>query len=93
MANVLPWQPVQFTEADVHALKSMAQGAANAAQQVRVLEFIVKDLCETDGLSFRPDDMGGALASSFAEGKRHVGLQLRKIILMPLNERGELKGA
>jgi hypothetical protein len=87
----LPWVPTAFDKASVHALRAMSHGTASADQQKRALEFIVKELCETDGLSFRPDELGGARGTAFAEGKRHVGLQLRKFILMPLDERGEPK--
>lgn len=86
-----PWEPVPFHKANVHALRAMAQGAASQEQQIRVLEFIVKELCETDGLSFRPDEFGGAHDTAFAEGKRSVGLQLRKFIMMPLDNHGEPK--
>lgn len=86
-----PWQPLPFEKVAVHALRAMSHGTATADQQKIALEFIVVKLCETDGLSFRPDDLGGAPATQFAEGKRFVGLQLRKFILMPLNDRGEPK--
>ncbi len=86
---MLPWLPVAFDKASVHALRAMSHGTASEDQQKRALEFIVRELCETDGLSFRPDDMSGAHATAFAEGKRYVGLQVRKFILMPLDERGD----
>jgi hypothetical protein len=86
---MLPWAPLPFEKTAVHALKAMSHGTATDAQQKMALEFIVVKLCETDGLSFRPDDMGGSRAADFAEGKRFVGLQLRKFILMSLDERGE----
>ena len=88
-----PFHPVPFDKASVHALRSMSHGTASADQQIRALEFIVKELCETDGLSFRPSELGGSNDTAFAEGKRFVGLQLRKFIMMPLDERGEPKVA
>lgn len=33
-----------------------------------------------DDLSFRSDDHGGERDAAFAEGKRYVGLQMKKII-------------
>ncbi len=90
--SLRPWHPVAFKTADMIGLKAMARGDASGDQQKRVLEFIVKELCETDGLSFRPVEMGGAQDTAFAEGKRHVGLQIRKLVLMPLDKHIEPKG-
>lgn len=67
----------------VAAIKAMAEGKARPDQQVRVLNFLLQDLCRTYDLSFRPDDMGGDRETAFAEGRRFVGLQLRRVLDTP----------
>lgn len=86
-----PWRPVEVNEtpavgpgflnkADAIAIKAMAQGEATADQQKRALEAIIYRIACSDDLSFRADDHGGDRESAFAEGKRYVGLQLKKLI-------------
>lgn len=86
-----PWFPQAIADADMHAIKALAKGGASAAQQQLALEFIVNRLCATNDQSFRPDDLGGARDTAFAEGKRFVGLQIRKIVETPLDASGKPK--
>lgn len=64
----------------VAALKAMGKGTARPDQQIAALNFIIETLAGTYDLSFRPDDKGGERDSAFAEGRRFVGLQLRRVI-------------
>jgi hypothetical protein len=61
-----------------------AQGEATAEQQKRVIEAIIGRIACADELSFRADDHGGTRETDFSEGKRYVGLQLRKLLSTPL---------
>lgn len=77
------WMPASYADADMEALKALSRGQADAAMQGRALKWIIETVCETYGLSFRSDGEGGDRETAFAEGKRHVGLQLVKLINMP----------
>ena len=74
-----PWQMPQIEDADIFALQAMATGTANAGQQQRAYGYVVRALCETDRMSFWPGGEDGKRATDFAEGKRWVGVQLRRI--------------
>ena len=68
------------------AIKAMAKGTARPDQQMTALNFIIDDLARAYDTSYRPDEAGGALDTAFAEGRRFVGLQVRRIIMRPLEE-------
>src|SRR5262249_17295119 len=74
-----PWQMPRIEDADIFALQAIANGTANNAQQQRAYEYVVRTLCETDRMTFWPGGEDGKRATDFAEGKRWVGLQLRRI--------------
>lgn len=80
-----PWHPAPYDQdgADTMAIKALAAGKANEGQQKRALDWIIKTLCGTYDLSWRPG-IDGARVTDFAEGKRHVGLQLIKHINGPM---------
>lgn len=99
MANKLapyrPWRPVEvnvspvvgpglLNKADVLAIKMVAQGEASPEQQKRAIEAIIGRVACVDEQSWRADDHGGQRETDFSEGKRFVGLQLRKLISTPL---------
>jgi hypothetical protein len=73
-----PWQAPRLADADIFALQAVASGAASAAQQQCAFDCVVRTLCETDRMTFWPGE-DGRRATDFAEGKRWVGLQLRRI--------------
>jgi hypothetical protein len=86
-----PWKPLVvnvspvvgpglINKADAIAIKALASGDATPDQQKRALEAIVSRISCCDDLSFRADDHGGLRETDFAEGKRYVGLQIRKIL-------------
>jgi hypothetical protein len=74
-----PWQMPRIEDSDIFALQAVAKGIANDAQQVRAYDCIVRVLCETDRMTFWPGGEDGKRATDFAEGKRWVGVQLRRI--------------
>jgi hypothetical protein len=79
----MPWAPAVRDEYDVMAVKAMAAGNASESQQKRVLDWIMFNACGLRDLSFRPG-VDGDRATAFAEGKRHVGLQLAKLVTLPV---------
>jgi len=84
-----PWQMPRIEDADIFALQALANGAAGNAQQQRAYEYVVRALCETDRMTFWPGGEDGRRATDFAEGKRWVGLQLRRIEKMRPDHRGQ----
>jgi hypothetical protein len=69
-----PWQLPAIDNADIFALQAVVKGKANEGQH-----YIIRALCGTDLMSFWPGGDDGRRASDFAEGKRWVGIQLRRI--------------
>lgn len=68
-----PWAPpLNVTAKDIHALKALAKGTANDAQQVHVLKFIVEKLCGTYEEQFCPGE-DGRRSTDYALGMRRVG--------------------
>lgn len=74
------WGPPNYELADAVAINAVAKGEATPDQQVRAMKWIIEQGCQTYGLSYRPDGMGGDRDTAFAEGRRFVGTELRKFI-------------
>lgn len=77
------WLPARYDVADIYAVQAVFQGKADPSQQRRALDWIINAAAETYELSFRSNDAGGERETAFAEGKRHVGMQVVKMINMP----------
>jgi hypothetical protein len=84
-----PWQSPRIEDADIFALQAVAKGIANDGQQRRAFDYVVRVLCETDRMTFWPGSDDGRRATDFAEGKRWVGIQLRRIEKMRPDHRDE----
>lgn len=85
-----PWKPPPWEPADAAAIQACAMGLASVEQQKRAIQFIVKNICGTYDLSFRPGGEGDR-DTAFAEGKRFVGLQIFKFISLNVSAlRGKL---
>lgn len=91
-----PWRPVTvnvtptvaaglLNKADAIAIRALAAGEAEPDQQKRALDAIITRIACADDMSFRADDHGGTRETDFAEGKRYVGLQIRKVVNTPLH--------
>lgn len=102
--SVSPWMPIRHAEgpnalpgtlntADIVALQMVAAGEANPDQQKRAIRAIVVQIAQANDLSYRPDGMGGERDTAFAEGKRYVGLAIRKAVEVPLDVWTGKKGA
>lgn len=72
-----PWKPAHYEIADVSAIKALANGTATPDQQQRALKWIIENVCATYDLSYRPNSERD---TAFAEGKRHCGLQVVKML-------------
>lgn len=77
---------------EVAAIRALAEGGADQYQQRMAIGFICSRLCGEGTMSFWPGGEDGKRASDFAEGRRWVAIQLRRIIaLVPerFDPRGE----
>lgn len=81
---IQPWDPAKLDEDEIRAIKALAKGVANDAQQKRALDIIIAKMARTYDLSFRPGD---GRHTDFSEGKRFVGLQLVGVINMVMPEK------
>lgn len=80
-AKSAPWYPARYEKADVRALKNLAAGTASPEQQQRAMKWIIEQACATYDLSYRPTSDRD---TSFAEGRRFVGLQIVKALNLDL---------
>lgn len=83
-----PWHFSPPEDSVIFAIQALAKGIANAGQQQRAYAYILRSLCEIERMSFWPGGEEGRRASDFAEGKRWVGLQLRRLERMRPDMRG-----
>lgn len=78
-----PHLPPDHDEEVVYAIRAVEQGIANAAQQQtfwRYLMYVTGASEEFNDLSYRPGGSKGRRATDLAEGKRFVGLMIRKLL-------------
>lgn len=74
-----PWHPYEWEPADAYALQALARGIANDAQQKRALDWVIRSAGTYDSTFY----VGQHDASDFAQGARHVGLQIVKLLNLP----------
>jgi hypothetical protein len=84
-----PWHPPDYDPAVIWAWRAFCQGKATESQQLTLFDYLMYVTGASEkfaDLSFRPGDQYG---TAFAEGKRSVGLSLRKLSRPELTPRGE----
>ena len=88
----LPIAELNKLPSEIAAVRAVAEGGADEHQQRMAFAFICARLCGADKISFWPGGDDGRRATDFAEGRRWVAIQLRRIVaLMParFDARGE----
>ena len=80
-----PWKPVNIEIADASAIQALAQGTADATQQKRALDWIIKVVAGTYDQSYRPG-ADGDRDTAFAEGKRFVGTSIVKATILNVSK-------
>jgi hypothetical protein len=78
-----PWHPSPYDDDDVRSIQALATGTANEGQQKYALRWIVERACGTYDETYFADSERN---SAFAEGKRHVGLQIVKLTKLVLKQ-------
>lgn len=74
----LPWKLPPIEDADIFAIQAFSKGIAGEAEQLRVWA-VLRKLAGADAMSFWPGGEDGRRASDFAEGKRWVADQMRRL--------------
>lgn len=77
-----PFTPAGYSRYDALAIKAVATGKASEAQQIAAMKWIIERAAMTYDETFVPgqQDLSGYLA-----GRRNVGLQLVKLINVPID--------
>jgi hypothetical protein len=76
------WNQFDADIADISAVQALNRGDANADQQRRAVEWILKQLAGVQGSTFHVDPN----ASAFAEGRRYVGLKLAQALNLSMRD-------
>lgn len=71
--------PVPYDKLTLYAVKALREGKASEGQQKLAMAWIENVVCNVEGMSWHDDAEGGERASSFHEGRRFVGNQIRKM--------------
>lgn len=87
-----PWMPVAVSDTplkyrtpgviskqDIRAIKNCWAGDASPHEQRLALQAILYSVARLGDMTYYPDSMGGERDSAFAQGMRHVGLQVQKV--------------
>lgn len=85
-----PWLPPDYDESTIYAVRALMTGTANDGQQKLVWSYFMYLTGASEefaDLSFRPGPQGER-ATVFAEGRRFVGLMLRKLLRPELTPHG-----
>lgn len=73
-----PWYPVELTSKYARICQAMRDGEASGEDQKEFMSWLLNHVCAIGDLEFRPDS---DRASTFASGKRFVGMQVKKHLM------------
>lgn len=76
-----PFAPAPYGDNEVAAIKAMAEGTANPGQQRLAMNWIITGPCMVYNETFVP---GQPDVSDNLAGRRNAGLQIVKLINMPM---------
>lgn len=79
VADSAPYIPAKYDVAVASAIQALMNGSASEHQQKMALKWIIEVAAGTYDLSFRPGAQEGERDTTFAEGRRFVGLTLVKL--------------
>lgn len=77
-----PFVPAKYTRLDAYAIKAVVNGTATEGQQQRAMQWIIQAAAMTYDETFVP---GQPDVSNFLAGRRSVGLQIVKLINIPID--------
>ena len=71
------------------AIKAVANGKADEAEQKLFLNWLIYSACKTYDLAFRPDVLGGQRGTDFALGMQFVGQSVVGLLNLSIKEMKE----
>lgn len=78
-----PFGPAKYSRLDAYAIKAVANGTATEGQQQRAMQWIIHAAAMTYDETFVPSQPD---VSDFLAGRRNVGLQIVKLINVPIDQ-------
>jgi hypothetical protein len=75
-----PHTPAEYDEKVIMAVRAFHEGKASRGQQMLFRYWLLNAVCRVDDMSFRIGGEDGRRATDFAEGKRYVANQYRKML-------------
>lgn len=75
--------PPTYDVADAYAFQALQRGDASPAAQKRALDWLIQRAAATYDMSFHPEN---DRLTAFAEGRRFVGNQVLKMLLLDTNK-------
>lgn len=82
-----PFTPATWDIADVAAIQACNNGTATPEQQKRAMQWIYTQAAATNDFEYRTDGRDHA----FASGRRFVGLQINKLLMLSVPALQELE--
>lgn len=82
-AENAPWLPTPWDPADALSIQRLAQGQANATEQKKAFEWILRATGINDE-PYRPGGEDGRRETDYALGKAHVGREIVKMVKINL---------
>lgn len=79
-----PWMPVDWALADATAMQALARGVADAEQQRRAMDWILRKACGLPDWAFHPGQSDRD--TNIALGRQFVGHQIMKLQQAPLGQ-------
>lgn len=79
MTRPTPNAPAEYSEKEQRAIDAWANGTADEEQQKLAYAWVVHTVSQCEGMSFYPGGPEGDRSTSFFEGRRFVGNQIRKM--------------
>jgi len=79
----IPHGPARYTRLDAYAIKAVAEGKATEGQQKRAMQWIIHAAAMTYDETFVA---GSPDISANLQGRRAVGLQIVKLINVPIDQ-------
>jgi hypothetical protein len=81
-----PHWDAQFARPEANAIRAVAAGTATPDQQRLAIAAIGQKACLIDEISYVPGGPDAERATIFAEGRRFVGIQIRRACHLPLEK-------
>jgi hypothetical protein len=69
-----------ITTADCDAMIAVVGGVASPQQAKHALDWVMREAARVPDMSFQLGGEDGRRATDFAEGRRYVGLQIRRLL-------------